>query len=99
MTTDVFTMNWTELRAYANPPWNLTGRVLVQTCQQQAELVLVAPMWKTTGVAPCATGNTNTHTTLDPPEEESDSSHTPGELPEGWRRGRGELTHDLRLAM
>ena len=47
MTTDAFTMNWAELRAYANPPWNLIGRVLAQTCQQQAELVLVAPVWKT----------------------------------------------------
>ena len=46
MTTDAFTMNWAELRAYANPPWNLIGRVLAQTRQQKAELVLVAPVWK-----------------------------------------------------
>ena len=39
-------MNWATLRAYANPPWNLIGRVLAQTRQQQAELVLVAPIWK-----------------------------------------------------
>ena len=30
VTTDEFTMNWSELRAYANPPWR---RVLAQTCQ------------------------------------------------------------------
>ena len=46
MATDAFTLNWTEFRAYANPPWNLIGRVLAQTRNQQAELVLVAPVWK-----------------------------------------------------
>ena len=47
MTTDAFTMNWAELRAYAKPPWNLIRRVLAQTRQQQAELVLVGLVWKT----------------------------------------------------
>ena len=46
MTTDAFTMNWAQVKGYCNPPWNLIGRVLAQTQQQQAELVLVAPVWK-----------------------------------------------------
>ena len=46
VTTDAFTKNWAEFRAYANPPWNLIGRVLAQTRRQQAELVLVALVWK-----------------------------------------------------
>ena len=32
------------MRAYANPPWSLIGRVLAQAHQQE---VLVAPVWKT----------------------------------------------------
>ena len=32
-------------RGYANPPWNLVGRVL-DRMQQQVTLVLVAPVWK-----------------------------------------------------
>ena len=31
---------------YANPPWNLVGRVLAQVRDQEAQLVLVAPVWK-----------------------------------------------------
>ena len=46
VTTDAFTMNWAELKGYANPPWNPIGRVLAQTRQQQAKLVLVVPVWK-----------------------------------------------------
>ena len=50
--TDAFTLNWAELRTYADPPWNLIGRVLAQTRRQQAELVLVAPVWKAQGWYP-----------------------------------------------
>ena len=50
--TDAFTLNWAKLKAYANPPWNLIGRVLAQTRLQQAELVLVAPVWKAQGWYP-----------------------------------------------
>ena len=28
--TDAFTVTWTGLKAYANPPWSLVGRVLSQ---------------------------------------------------------------------
>ena len=34
-------------------------------------------------MVPCATGDVNTHTTLDPPEEGYDSGHTPREPPRG----------------
>ena len=50
--TDAFTLDWAELKAFANPPWNLIGRVLAQTHPQQAELVLVAPVWKAQGWYP-----------------------------------------------
>ena len=46
MTTDAFTMDWAQIRGYANPPWSFMGRVMAQTHKQQAELVLVAPVWK-----------------------------------------------------
>ena len=37
------------------------------------------------GVVPCAIGDANTHTTLDPPVERSNSGHTPREHPRGNR--------------
>ena len=44
--TDAFSMNWNGLKAYANPPWNMISRVLGQVRQQEATIVLVAPVWK-----------------------------------------------------
>ena len=46
MATDAFSLDWTQFLGYANPPWNLVGRVLAQVRQQRAQLVLVAPVWK-----------------------------------------------------
>ena len=40
-------MNWKGLKAYANPPWHLISRVLCQVREQEATIVLVAPVWKT----------------------------------------------------
>jgi len=49
MTTDAFTMDWAHVRGYANPLWSLIGRVLAQSQQQEAELVLQLiasePVW------------------------------------------------------
>ncbi len=45
--TDAFLQVWTGLKAYANPPWNLVGRVAAQAQAEQASLVLVAPVWRT----------------------------------------------------
>ena len=44
--TDAFLQDWSQVKRFANPPWNLVGRVLSQTKAQQAEVVLVAPVWK-----------------------------------------------------
>lgn len=63
ITTDAFTMNWEDFKGYANPPWSLIGRVLAQTRQQQAELVLVAPVWKAQAWYPVLL-NMLTHTPL-----------------------------------
>ena len=44
--TDAFLQPWRGLKAYANPPWNLVGKVLSQVEEQRADLVvLVAPVW------------------------------------------------------
>ena len=43
--TDAFQQNWKSLSGYANPPWNLVGRVLAMVETQEAEVVLVAPIW------------------------------------------------------
>ena len=45
--TDAFLQDWSTNRGFANPPWCLIGRVLSQTQAQQAQVILVAPVWKT----------------------------------------------------
>lgn len=47
LATDAFLQNWANTKCYANPPWNLVGRVLTKVQAQQTQLVLVAPVWKT----------------------------------------------------
>ena len=44
--TDAFIQTWSHLRGYANPPWNMVGRILSHVQTQQANIVLVAPVWK-----------------------------------------------------
>ena len=44
--TDAFSQQWQQFRGYANPPWCLIGRVLSQVKDQQAQVILVAPVWK-----------------------------------------------------
>ena len=49
MATNAFTLTWSDLsqKVYANPPWNLIGRVLSKVCNQSIlELILIAPVWK-----------------------------------------------------
>ena len=46
MACDAFSLNWTHLNGYANPPWNLIGKVLSQTRAQKTRLVLITPLWK-----------------------------------------------------
>ena len=44
--TDAFTQQWEKFKGYANSPWCLIGRVLSQVQRQQAQVILVAPVWK-----------------------------------------------------
>jgi len=46
---DAFTLDWHSLpqKLYANPPWNLIGRVLSYIILQELqEVILVAPVWR-----------------------------------------------------
>ena len=45
--TDAFCVKWTELEAYAFPPFCLLGRVLAKVRQDQATLIMIAPTWQT----------------------------------------------------
>ena len=47
LATDAFLQDWTAMKCYANPPWNLVGQVLAQVQSQHVQVVLVAPVWKT----------------------------------------------------
>lgn len=64
------------MKAYANPPWNLIGRVLTQTRQQHCPRVTGM---EGTVVVPSAAGNAGAHSTLDSPKEKPDHSHTQGQ--------------------
>jgi len=44
--TDALNQQWATFKGYANPPWCLVGRVLSQARRQQAQVILVAPVWK-----------------------------------------------------
>ena len=44
--TDALLQDWSGLRGYANPPWNLIARVLRKVKSQEADVVLIAPVWK-----------------------------------------------------
>ena len=44
--TDAFQQDWGPVKGYANPPWCLVGKVLNQARTQQAQVILVAPIWK-----------------------------------------------------
>ena len=44
--TDAFQQDWSLLAGFANPPWCLMGRVLSQVMEQEAQIILVAPVWK-----------------------------------------------------
>ena len=43
--TDAFTQNWAQERGFANPPWCLIPRCLIQLRKQQARVVLITPLW------------------------------------------------------
>ena len=43
---NAFQQDWKTVRGYANPPWCLIGRVLSKIKAQEAQVILVAPVWK-----------------------------------------------------
>lgn len=43
---DAFLQDWSTIRGFANPPWNLVPKVLGKVKAQEVDLVLVAPVWK-----------------------------------------------------
>uniref|UniRef100_A0A1X7V3M5 Uncharacterized protein n=1 Tax=Amphimedon queenslandica TaxID=400682 RepID=A0A1X7V3M5_AMPQE len=44
--TEAFIQDWTTVKGFANPPWNLVQRVLTKAQTQGSEVILVAPVWK-----------------------------------------------------
>lgn len=44
---DAFHQSWSQLRAYANPPFAIMGQVLRKVLADQATIWLVAPVWTT----------------------------------------------------
>ena len=42
---DAFLQNWVQVKGFANPPWCLIPRCLSQIKQQQAEVLLITPLW------------------------------------------------------
>ena len=44
--TDAFLHDWTTVKGFANPPWNLIQRVLTKAQNQGAVVILVTPVWK-----------------------------------------------------
>ena len=44
---DSFKQSWKGIRGWANPPFNLIGKVLTKVRQSRAEISLIAPIWVT----------------------------------------------------
>ena len=44
---DAFMLDWTQFNAYAFPPFSVIPSVLQHLTEQGAELLLIAPLWKT----------------------------------------------------
>ena len=77
--TDAFTLDWAELRAYANPDWQGPGRDSLTASRACSGGTSV----EGTGLVPSATGDVGGHFTPDPPGGESDNSHTHRQPPRG----------------
>ena len=43
---DVFFQDWSGKICYGNPPWGLMLKVLSEISHQQADVIIVAPVWK-----------------------------------------------------
>jgi hypothetical protein len=66
MTTDAFTVDLAELRAYAN---SLTRRVLAQTTPTASRACPSGTWMEGTGLVPSSPGDAGEHTTHSPSEE------------------------------
>ena len=55
--TDAFNHDWSTTEGFANPPWFLIAKFLSQTKQQQARLIMIAPLWGHPTMAPNQSGN------------------------------------------
>ena len=47
MAIDAFSLQWSHFHAYAFAPFSLIGRILKKVIEEQADLLLVAPIWQT----------------------------------------------------
>ena len=45
--TDAFSIDWSQMKGYAFPPFNLIPRTLMKVINDNANIVLVAPVWQT----------------------------------------------------
>ena len=45
--TDAFSIGWNQMKGYAFPPFNLIPRTLMKVINDNANIVLVAPVWQT----------------------------------------------------
>ena len=45
--TNAFSISWTDINAYAFPPFSLIGRILQKVRADEANITLVAPIWPT----------------------------------------------------
>ena len=77
MAIDAFLQSWKGLKTYANPPWNLIGRILAQVQSQQSDVILVAHVWKTQPWFPMLLGILTDYPTQMPPRVEITSNLHP----------------------
>ena len=75
--TDTFLQNWTHLRGFANPPWNLIGKAISQVQFQQARIVLIAPVWRTQSWYPILLSTLVDYPRIITPVVEITASQTP----------------------
>ena len=44
--TAAILQDWSSIRGFANPPWNMIPQVIMKTQSQKADVILVTPIWK-----------------------------------------------------
>ena len=66
---DAFQQDWKRVKGYANPPWCLIGRVLNKIRAQEAQVILVTPVWKGQAWYPVLLGMLRDYPRLIPPQK------------------------------